>query len=254
MKKAFTVMKKDLNEIKTSFQILGTMILAPGVLTAIAIITYAAMFPFIPDPNELITILSGPYLTPSLNVMFLMIPVLIPTYLAADSFVGEKIRKTIEALLIAPISNKELLLGKILVSFVPTILITYLFSGVYIIASNLLQIICYGNIVYNFASLGFLSGIVLHTPLLAMLDIEIMVVISLKVKGIREAQQIGGLLIIPVMSFMFFPYIGLDIYNFSNIFNVYIFLLVSLLYAGLVLLFYFLALKAFRRQKIMQKI
>ena len=46
-------------------------------------------------------------------------PIFTASVIAADSLVGEKERKTSEALLALPISNGELLLGKILASFCP---------------------------------------------------------------------------------------------------------------------------------------
>lgn len=39
--------------------------------------------------------------------------------IATDSFAGEKERNTLEALLATPLTDSELLVGKILVSFVP---------------------------------------------------------------------------------------------------------------------------------------
>ncbi|MCL2477336.1 ABC transporter permease subunit [Candidatus Bathycorpusculum sp.] len=56
--------------------------------------------------------------------MFLIIPIMASSVLASDSFAGERERKTIEALLATPISDSELLLGKILVSFIPAMIVT----------------------------------------------------------------------------------------------------------------------------------
>ncbi len=44
--------------------------------------------------------------------MFLIVPLMFSTTIAAESFAGEKERKTLEALLYQPISDKELFSGR----------------------------------------------------------------------------------------------------------------------------------------------
>ena len=56
---------------------------------------------------------------------FLIIPIMASSVIASDSFAGEKERKTIEALLATPLKDSELLLGKILVSFAPSMMVTF---------------------------------------------------------------------------------------------------------------------------------
>src|SRR4030042_6106143 len=56
--------------------------------------------------------------------LFLTMPVMASSVIASDSFAGEKERKTIEALLATPISDGELFLGKVLVSFIPAMIVT----------------------------------------------------------------------------------------------------------------------------------
>src|SRR4030043_994649 len=46
--------------------------------------------------------------------MFLMLPILVASVIAADSFAGEKERKTLEALLYTPTTNQELFVAKLL--------------------------------------------------------------------------------------------------------------------------------------------
>jgi len=57
---------------------------------------------------------------------FLLIPVMASSVIASDSFAGEKERKTIEALLATPLTDGELLFGKMLASFVPAMAVTIL--------------------------------------------------------------------------------------------------------------------------------
>jgi len=255
MKKAIIIMKKDWKEIRTSWQIFGTMIAMPILLLIMALITFGFMFSVAKDASELMSVLFGEFSMLSIyNIIFLMIPVILPTYIAADSFVGEKIRKTIEGLLLCPISDKELIFGKILVSFVPTILITLLTDAIYAIGINILQLVFINNIVFIFPDVPFILMAIIHSPLICLITIEIMIIISLKVKGIREAQQIGGVFIIPIITFMFLPFIGLNIFDFSSITNIVFFIIVTILYIIIVIGLYYIAIKIFNRQNIIQKI
>ena len=69
--------------------------------------------------------------------MFLMLPLMYSTTIAAESFAGERERKTIEALLYTPATDGELFLGKVMASAVPSILITWIGFGVYTLILNL---------------------------------------------------------------------------------------------------------------------
>ena len=53
--------------------------------------------------------------------LFLIVPLMVSNVIAADSFVGERERKTLEALLYTPTTDGELLAGKILSALVPAV-------------------------------------------------------------------------------------------------------------------------------------
>jgi ABC-2 type transport system permease protein len=67
---------------------------------------------------------------------FLIIPLMFATVIAAESFAGERERKTIEALLYTPVSDTELFLGKVLAGMTPAVLITWVSFLVYIVVVN----------------------------------------------------------------------------------------------------------------------
>jgi ABC-type Na+ efflux pump permease subunit len=252
IEKALTVMKKDYDEIKKSRQVIAIMILLPAIFVLIALITYGIMFAFITNKAELLEVL--PLILPAYNIMLQFLPIMIPSYIAADSFVGEKERKTLEALLIAPISDRQLLLGKILVSLIPTLLITFSFNIIYIIGTDILQLIFYNELVFMFPDLGFLIGNFGHSTILCLLTIELMVIISLRVKSLRDAQQIGGIIIIPVVGLMMLPFLGIDIYSLNNNFSIMLLTIITLVYIAITVILFILALKVFQRNNIITKI
>ena len=64
-------------------------------------------------------------ITYSMAPSFLIIPVMVASITASCSFVGEKERRTIEGLLYAPITDRELVLAKVLVSVIPSVLLSW---------------------------------------------------------------------------------------------------------------------------------
>jgi ABC-type transport system involved in multi-copper enzyme maturation permease subunit len=56
---------------------------------------------------------------------FLIIPTMVATVLAANSFAGEKERHTLEGVLYTPVSDTELVLGKILGAVLPAVVVSW---------------------------------------------------------------------------------------------------------------------------------
>lgn len=241
MKKAIAVMRKDLRELTRNFQVFGVMIILP--------IIFGLVYPLIVFFSAPVILAEAPetftFLINLFSGFFLVMAVVIPAVVAADSFAGEKERKTIEALLAAPISDKELFLGKVLVSFVPTIAFTYLSATMYCVIIDLgLMNIGYP---YFLPDLPF-TFMLIMVPLFSFLGIEITVFISVRVKGFREAQQISGVIILPVLMII--------VMNAFNI-SVFIFPWNVILLAGLGIVdifLYKLAIKKFGRENIISKI
>lgn len=230
MRKAIVIMKKDLQEVVRNWQIFGVMIILPIIMGLLPPLMLLIM------PPE-----AAPVLTNLFSGFFILMGVIIPITVASDSFAGEKERKTIEALLAAPISDSELFLGKVLVSFVPAVLITYLSAALYCILVNLIVQI------FLLPDLAFLFIMIL-VPLFALLGIELIVFVSVRVKGFREAQQIALICIIPVLAIILMNFIGIPILFFP--WNVL--LLIGLLITDLGM--YGLGVKKFGRENIITRI
>ncbi|MEM3237140.1 MAG: ABC transporter permease subunit [Candidatus Micrarchaeaceae archaeon] len=140
-----------------------------------------------------------------LGPIFLTLPIITASVIAADSFAGEKERKTAEALLTTPLSNFELMLGKILASFIPTVLLTFAIFAIYGITTNYLSYSAFHTAILPTAP--WLMMIAL-TPFLAMAAIGVVVLVSAHVKGVKEAQQISTLLILPLLVMPFMAIFG----------------------------------------------
>ncbi|MGB9759300.1 MAG: ABC transporter permease subunit [Thermoproteota archaeon] len=134
---------------------------------------------------------------------FLVIPIMVSDVIASDSFAGEKERKTIEALLATPISDSELFMGKVLVAFIPAVIVTTASFLLYSVVVDLYSLrLLNGKLILP--NLTWLLLIFCLSPTVALTSIGLTVTISTKVKGFREAQQISAGVTIPVLFMLIF--------------------------------------------------
>ena len=68
--------------------------------------------------------------------MFLMLPLMVALTIAADSFAGEKERKTLEALLYTPTTNRELFVAKLLSGWLAAIAVAWVGFVLYSVMAN----------------------------------------------------------------------------------------------------------------------
>ncbi|MCF7756036.1 ABC transporter permease subunit [Paenibacillus xylanexedens] len=130
--------------------------------------------------------------------LFLIIPVMASSILTANSFAGEKERKTLEGLLFAPISMDTLFKGKVLAALIPSILLSWVTFLIYGIIANILMYPMFGTLM--FPNLNWIILVVWVVPACSLIVILLNVLISAKVRGFQEAYQLGGLIVLPLIA------------------------------------------------------
>jgi ABC-2 type transport system permease protein len=130
--------------------------------------------------------------------LFLIMPLMFSSVVGADSFVGERERKTMEALLYSPISDVELFLGKVLAAVIPAIALSWLTYLVYIIVVNVASYGLFHRIWFPLAT--WWPMMFWLTPAFALLGISATVLISSRVKTFMEAYQLSGSLVVLVLA------------------------------------------------------
>ena len=218
MKKAWVICRKEIREIFRSKYILSTFflpivifgIVMPMLLTVLSgafLGRGKANFPpgfekILPDycqtDRQRLVYFAAFFFT---GPLLLMVPLMTPTFIAADSFSGEKERKTIEPLLATPTSDLELFLGKVLTAFIPSIIVSFL---TFLTATSILgvtSIQVFGWII--FPDLTYLLMMVVTAPLATILSIGFMVLVSARIANVRDAAQFGGILVLPVILLLF---------------------------------------------------
>lgn len=130
--------------------------------------------------------------------LFLIMPLMFSSVVGADSFVGERERKTMEALLYSPATDLELFLGKVLAAVIPAISLSWLTYLVYIIVVNVASFNLFGRIWFPLPTWWPLMFWL--TPAFALLGISATVMISARVKTFMEAYQLTGSLVVLVLA------------------------------------------------------
>lgn len=129
--------------------------------------------------------------------LFLIIPVMASSILTANSFAGEKERKTLEGLLFTPISMETLFKGKVLAALIPSILLSWITFLIYGIIANILMYPMFGAMM--FPNWNWIILVLWVVPSCSLMVILLNVLISAKVRGFQEAYQLGGLIVLPLL-------------------------------------------------------
>ena len=146
-------------------------------------------------------------------IMFMMMPLIIPTAIAAYSIVGEKTTRSLEPLLATPITTSELLLGKALSAAVPAVLVTWLCFGAFVLLMPLAG--ATPALVRYITGPVWLLAILVIGPLMAIASVNVSVMVSSRVNDPRAAEQISGVMVVPMMLVLFGQLAGLVVLNVS---------------------------------------
>ena len=136
-----------------------------------------------------------PSLIDAFSFWFVIGSATIPTSIASYSIVGEKVSKSLEPLLSTPTTDGEILLGKGLAAWLPTLGAMWTGSLLFQGFMDLETHAALGYLYYPNAAMLVIELVAM--PLAALLAIQASVVISSQVTDVRSAQQYAGLIFIP---------------------------------------------------------
>ena len=191
LQRVLTVVRKEVREFRRNRFVIGTM----AVLPVIFLITPLVTLFRIPDSASGAAVRSA---VGTLSLLMLIIPLVIPPVIAAYSVVGERDQGTLEPVLTAPVTASELLLGKAVAAFVPSVGVAY---AVYFVAAISIRIGAahvVSEVVWHTPQL---LAQILFTPLLALWAIWVGIGISTRASDVRVAQQLATLAGLPLLGF-----------------------------------------------------
>lgn len=219
------VARKDLQEVRRNRMAWGPALIVPLIFVVImplAMILLPSQIPMPPEklagdlalfkarlpapllhevaglsPLQTMVVLMTGYL---LAPMFLILPLMLSSIVGADSFVGEKERKTLEALLYTPASDAELFLGKTLAAVVPAILLAWISFVVYMGVVNAASWPLMGR--FWFPPPAWWPLMLWVAPAIATMGMAVTVLISARVSTFMEANQMSGSLVLVILAML----------------------------------------------------
>jgi len=141
------------------------------------------------------------------TALFLMVPLMVAAVIAADSFAGEKERKTLEALLYSPTTDLELYVAKLLGPWLAAVAVAGIGFVLFALAANLAAAPVVGRPVV--LTPLWLMTLVWLTPAVAALALGVLVQISARVRGFQEAYQLGAAIVLPLVLLIVAQFAGL---------------------------------------------
>jgi ABC-2 type transport system permease protein len=129
--------------------------------------------------------------------MYLIMPLMVASVVAADSFAGEKERKTLEALIYTPTTDLELFTGKVLSAWLPALVVSLVGFVLYGVAVNVAAWPTMQRIF--FPNTTWLVLVLWVAPGAAALGLGATVLVSSRVNSFQEANQIAGVVVLPIV-------------------------------------------------------
>ncbi|HEY4689819.1 MAG TPA: ABC transporter permease subunit [Anaerolineae bacterium] len=255
-----TLIDKEWNEVFKNKLVLFTVLLLPLVFAVLPLVQLATTRQV--NPGELsdapgniarLCDLQGltsaecmqTFLSQSFMLFFFLMPLMIPVTIASYSIVGEKTTRSLEPLLATPTTTAEIIVGKGLAAVIPAMAAGWLSFAVYLIGARFFVV---SDRVYAaIASPVWLVGMVLVAPLLTLFSVGAAIVISSRVNDPRAAEQLGALVILPVLAVFIGQIFGVIALNVTSM----------IVFAGVMLVvdagMLYLAAKLFQRETILTR-
>jgi ABC-2 type transport system permease protein len=225
MKAVLSIIEKELREFGRDRGLIVGLLLTPAILLGVSVWTLFTVTTNTIDPQQAAR-LSTRYpeigslppsqmmpvlLLKSFAIFFLMMPVVFPANLAANSVVGEKVGRTLEPILATPISAAELMAGKALSAFIPSALITL--TSLVLLAIGSFAATRSLVVLKTFAEPTFLMLFLVWTPLISLISICFTLMISSRAKDARTAFQLSAFGLIPILGLFFLQITGHAVFS-----------------------------------------
>jgi len=218
------IVRKDLRQVTSNKGIVLPMVILPAILLVLMPVLMVLLPRFVgPEelgledlqglfrsmPSPLARALEGlpleqTWIMLSANYMFapmfLIVPLMVSSIIAADSFVGERERRTLEALLYTPVSDADLYAAKVLAALLPALVINV---GSFVLMAIAVNAAGYGMMGrLFFPSAPWWPMVFWLGPAVSVMGIGATVLISSRSRTFMQAQQTSGALVLPIVVLM----------------------------------------------------
>ena len=207
------VVRRELLEIVRNRVLLAAVVLPPVLLVALPVIITSTSHPKPLAPEVVANLIAArpawaglrpdqlvaAYGLQQMVLFFLLMPATVPLAIASYSVVGEKQTRSLEAVIAAPISTVELIAGKTIAAVLPA-LVTVWLAYLALIATS--AVIFGPEMARVVVDPVWLATVFALGPAIGLGSVVTGIAISSRVNDPRAVQQIGTVIILPLVGFM----------------------------------------------------
>ncbi len=241
---SWIVASKDFKTFRRKRNLMYSIFILPVLVSALLPAVTNLMVQRASDHSAALTRLT--LILPAFTFFYMILAGVIPAAIASYTIVGEKVERTLEPLLATPTTDSEILFGKGISAFVPSVSAVLAGSVIFMVLTDL---ITHGTLgYYYFPNWNAAIIFLLAVPLTVIMSVEWNVIVSARATDVRVAQQIGMLVIAPLAGIYVLGEINMV--NLSDAGNLLIVAAVILLVD---VLLFSLTRATFRREEILTK-
>lgn len=263
LNRVYTIVRKDLMDVFSDGSTVATLFILPAIFSILLPLiilvggTRNSFLQTIGGVNEFLSNVGTNLIPQYINrnligeyallmfffiPLFLLIPIMIATLTATTSFVGERENKTFEGLLYTPLTDSEIVFGKIMASMIPSVGISWLATLVYGIILDTVGYHTFSRII--FPNLSWVIETFVLVPTITFLSIALIIGVSQRAKSTKSAQSISMLLVLPLIGSVVSQASGLMVISLKLI------LVLTFVLVVIDVLIFIFVVKRFDREKI----
>jgi ABC-2 type transport system permease protein len=242
LSKAWLVASRDFKIFRRQKNIWYSILIFPIIISVLfpAVIVYAGN-----HANGGIPSAALPALLDSFSFFIVIGAAFVPLGIASYSIVGEKVEKSLEPLLAAPLTDGEILLGKTISAVLPTLVAMYAGACVFMAGIDAVSFQKLGY--YYFPNLTIGIILLILVPIAVVMSVLFSVIVSSRANDVRSASSYG--------IFMFFPFMGIYLASEIGLINLDItnLLMISGVFSAVDVALFFVSTATFQREEILTK-
>lgn len=211
LRRALAVTWKDVLDLRKNRGLLWSMFALPAIIVVMPMVVVWA---YVSDPSDANLKVLAQFYDPAFHgggaarflvdkvltdwfSIYLVMPVFVPILISSHSVAGEKEKRTLEPLLASPVTPLELVVGKSLASLLPSMAVCLVsFLGLCVGVDAVAWRIAHEPVL---PTPMWLFGVLVIAPLFAFFGNGVAVLISARVGDARLAQQLSGMLVLPLV-------------------------------------------------------
>jgi ABC-2 type transport system permease protein len=183
------IARKELRELRRHRMIVLTAAILPIVFLILPVLNLLFY-------NAVRTVGGPDFAVGQAMFLFFLTPVIMPATMAAYSIIGERDQGTLEPLLTLPLTDRQLLAGKVLAILLPTLAISF---GIFAIYMAIVAVAVEEPVRTPALHWTWPFGLLVTAPLLALFSTLTGLFFSARSKDVRVAEHLSGLVLLPSM-------------------------------------------------------